>query len=191
MPALGRPMRPTSAMTFSSRTIQRSSPGCPFSHCRGARLVDDLKWVLPCPPRPPRATTTSSPGCLQVAEQVAAVAIADQGPRRDLDDQVRAAAAEAVGPLAVLAPLRPPVPLMREVGEVGQALDGPDHDVAAAAAVAAVGAAPRRVLLAAEAHAAVAAGPPRSHRWSPDRRTWGIHRGAGRGSLLRPEEGSR
>ena len=82
MPALGRPTRPTSAITFSSRVIQRSSPGWPVSTCRGARLVRDLKCVLPCPPRPPRATTTESPACLQVAEDVPAVAVADDRARR-------------------------------------------------------------------------------------------------------------
>ena len=79
---------------------------------------------------------------LEVPEQEAAVAIADQGPLGHLDDDVGAAAAEAIRPLAVLAPLRPPVALMREMGEVGQALHGADHDVSAATAVAAVGAAP-------------------------------------------------
>src|SRR2546421_233562 len=41
-------------MTFRSRVIQRSSPGWPDSAWRGARVVLDLKCVLPCPPRPPR-----------------------------------------------------------------------------------------------------------------------------------------
>ena len=91
---------------------------------------------------------------------MAPVAIADQGPRRDLDDQVVAAAAEAIGALAVLAAFGLPVPLVREVGEVRMALGSANDDAAAVAAVAAVGPAPRRVLLAPEAEAAVAARPP-------------------------------
>ena len=62
MPALGRPIRPASAMTLSSRVSQRSSPGVPGWASRGARLVEVAKALLPRPPRPPRATLTSSPG---------------------------------------------------------------------------------------------------------------------------------
>ena len=57
----------------------------------------------------------------EVAEQVTAVAVAHQGSWRDLDDQVLAAAAEAVGTLTMLAPLCPPVALVRQVSEVGMA----------------------------------------------------------------------
>ena len=146
-------------MTFSSRVIQRSSPGWPFSTWRGARLVARLEMGVAMPAAAAAGDDDLVAGRLQVAEQVAAVAVADQGPRRDLDDQVLAAAAEAVRALAVLAAVRLPVPLVREVREVGNAFHGADHDVAAVAAVAAVGAAARRVLLAAEAQAAVAAGP--------------------------------
>ena len=71
-----------------------------------------------------------------------------------------AAPAGAVGALAVLAAVGLPVPLVREVGEVRQPLDGAEDDAAAVAAVAAVGAAAGDVLLAAEAHAAVAAVAP-------------------------------
>src|SRR5262249_3695117 len=56
--------------------------------------------------------------------------------------------------------VRPPMPLMRQMGEVGQALDGPDDDVSSAAAIAAVGPAAGSVLLATETHATVASGPP-------------------------------
>ena len=97
---------------------------------------------------------------LQVAEHVAAVAVADDGPRRDLDDQVLGPSTGAVRALAVLAPVGLPVALGREVGEVGEALDGADDDVAAVAAVAAVRPAPGDVLLAPEAQAAVAAVAP-------------------------------
>ena len=62
LPAFGKPTSPASAMTLSSSEIHRSSPLSPGSNCRGARLVDDLKWTLPRPPLPPFAATTSSPG---------------------------------------------------------------------------------------------------------------------------------
>ena len=44
-------------MSFSSSSIQLSSPGVPFSACFGARWVAVAKCTLPRPPRPPRATT--------------------------------------------------------------------------------------------------------------------------------------
>jgi hypothetical protein len=46
-PAFGRPSRPTSASTRSSSASSNSSPGSPLVHWRGARLVEDLKWMLP------------------------------------------------------------------------------------------------------------------------------------------------
>ena len=52
-----------------------------------------------------------------------------------------------------------PVALVREVGEVGVAFRGANDHAAAVAAVPAVGPAPRRVFLAPEAQAAVAARP--------------------------------
>ncbi len=51
LPALGLPMRPTSAMTLSSRIRRRCSPLPPGVHSR-ARLVEDLKAALPLPPLP-------------------------------------------------------------------------------------------------------------------------------------------
>ena len=47
LPALGLPIRPTSAITFSSKISRRRSPLSPAVNSRGARLVDDLKCVLP------------------------------------------------------------------------------------------------------------------------------------------------
>ena len=73
------------------------------------------------------------------------------------DDQVFGAAAVALRAAAVLAALGPPVLAMRERGEAVDARLGDDDDAAAVAAVAAVGPAARDVLLAAEAHAAIAA----------------------------------
>src|SRR5207253_2047776 len=60
-PAFGRPTRPTSARSLSSRCTQRSTPLSPGSHLRGARLVAVANRALPRPPRPPGATLKRSP----------------------------------------------------------------------------------------------------------------------------------
>ena len=81
----------------------------------------------------------------------------DHRAGRHADHQVFGAAAVAIASRAVLAALGPPV---LAVGERRQAVDarlGDHDDAAAVAAVAAVRPAARHVLLAAEAHAAVAA----------------------------------
>src|SRR5258706_424435 len=52
LPAFGRPSRPTSASTRSSSARRRLSPGSPRVNWRGARLMLDLKWMLPSPPLP-------------------------------------------------------------------------------------------------------------------------------------------
>jgi hypothetical protein len=111
----------------------------------------------------------------QVAQQVVAIAIAHQRARRYLDDQVRTAPAEAVGSLTVLASLGLPMALMREVCEIRVAQGCTNDDAAAVAAVAAVGPAPRRVLFAPKAEAAVPSGAPlhkdghtiHKHGWRP------------------------
>ena len=56
-PALGFPMRPTSAMSLSSRRRVRSTQASPWVNWRGVWLTDDLKCSLPRPPRPPGAAT--------------------------------------------------------------------------------------------------------------------------------------
>src|SRR5690606_6819028 len=61
LPALGKPSRPTSAITFISKRSVRFSPGRPGPYWRGARLVLDLKRVLPKPPLPPCATFSVCP----------------------------------------------------------------------------------------------------------------------------------
>ncbi|MNE53445.1 hypothetical protein D3C80_1481770 [compost metagenome] len=62
LPAFGRPSRPTSANTFISIFRSRWSPGLPGVVWRGARLVLDLKRVLPRPCQPPWATISFWPG---------------------------------------------------------------------------------------------------------------------------------
>ena len=76
---------------------------------------------------------------------------------RNVNDQVFGAAAVALLAAAMLAAFGAP---LFAVGQDGQAIDaglGNHDDAAAVAAVAAIGAAARDVLLATEAHAAVAA----------------------------------
>src|SRR5690606_36352844 len=61
LPAFGKPSRPTSASSFSSSFSTRCSPSSPGVDCRGERLVELLKCMLPRPPLPPRATNRRSP----------------------------------------------------------------------------------------------------------------------------------
>ena len=142
-------------MSFSSSRTVRASPGSPGVDCRGARLVDDLKRMLPLPPLPPRATTTWSPGCGQVLEHVAVLGVDDHGAGRDGKDQVLGRGPVAIGPGAALAAGGLPLLAMGQGGEAVDALLGHEDHAAAVAAVAAVGAAARDVFLPAEADAAV------------------------------------
>ncbi len=93
----------------------------------------------------------------QVFEDVAVNRVADDGAGWDAEEEVFGAAAVAVGAAAVLAALGAPAFAMGEGGEAVDAGLGHQDDAAAVAAVAAVGPAAGDVLLAAEAHAAVAA----------------------------------
>ena len=61
LPTDGKPTKPTSANNFNSKRKTRSSPGSPFSAISGAVLTLVAKWILPRPPRPPLATTSSWP----------------------------------------------------------------------------------------------------------------------------------
>ena len=102
-------------------------------------------------------------GVLQVAQQMTTVAIANQGPGRNLDDQIRAAAPEAIGTLAVLAALCLPMALMGKMREVRMPFGRADDHAAAMTPIAAVGASARCIFLPPKAHAAVAASPS-SHK---------------------------
>ena len=64
-PAFGSPTIPQSASNFNSKTILFVTPGKPFSATLGHLFLDDLKQALPLPPRPPFATTNSSPSFLK------------------------------------------------------------------------------------------------------------------------------
>ena len=96
-------------------------------------------------------------GRRQILQHVAVVGVHDDRAGRNADDQIFGAAAVAVGAAAVLAALGAPLLAMGERDEAIDARLGDHDDAAAVAAVAAVGTAARHVLLAAEAHAAVAA----------------------------------
>ena len=67
-------------MTLSSRTSQRSSPGTPGWNSRGVRLVELAK--ICCRGRRVRLPRRSLlAGIFEVAQDVEAVAIDDDGPR--------------------------------------------------------------------------------------------------------------
>ena len=117
----------------------------------------DLKRVLPLPPSPPRAAIDSLARRGQVFQHVAVLGVDDDRAGRHADDEVLGTAAVAVRAAAVLAALGPPVLAMRERRQAVDARLGHHDDAAAVAAVAAVRPAARHVLLAAKAHAAVAA----------------------------------
>src|SRR5262249_15915178 len=56
---------PTSAISLSSSSRTRFSPGRPGPNWRGERLVLDLNRWLPHPPLPPRATSSVSPSWIR------------------------------------------------------------------------------------------------------------------------------
>ena len=141
-------------MTFSSRTIQRSSPGVPLPNWRGARLVEVANALLPRPPPAARGDDDLLAGAVEVAQDVAAVAVVDDRAGRHGDDEVFGLAAVAVARLALAAGVGAPVLAVDDVGEAVAAGDGADDHVAAVAAVAAVRPALGDVLLAPEATAA-------------------------------------
>ena len=92
----------------------------------------------------------------EVAEQ-RAVGVADLGADGHLHEQLGPVGAALVGAAPVAAVGGAEVMLVTEEREVAQLAGGDEHDVAAGRAVAAVGPASGHVLLAAEAHGAVAA----------------------------------
>src|SRR3989441_5574879 len=118
-------------------------------------------------PPTPRTADGEDPlaGRGQVPEALAGVAVGDDGAEGDPEDEITAARAVTVRPLAVLAALGVVVALVVVVEERGERGIGFEPDAAAVAAVAAVGAAAGNVLLTAEADTA---GPPTA---APDENT--------------------
>ena len=182
MPAFGSPTRPMSAIRRSSSRIQRSAPGSPFWACLGAWWVDVLKWVLPSPPRPPRATIAVWPTRHEVGEQRPGLVVVDGGAGRDVEDQVVAGLAVAARPRAAAAGRRPEVVAVVEVAKGRLAGVDPEVDRAAAAAVAAVGTAARDVRLLPEGRGPVAA----IAGADPDLHAVEEHRGHSRTGCRRP-----
>ena len=93
----------------------------------------------------------------KILEHVAVFGVDDDRAGRHLDDQILGVAAVAIASRCRARRVGAPLFAMRERGEPIDARLGDHDDAAAVAAVAAVGPAARHVLLAAEAHAAVAA----------------------------------
>ena len=143
LPAFGMPSRPTSASTFSSSLSSRRSPSLPSVFWRGARLVVDLKCMLPQPPSPPLASSTCWPCSVRSATISPSSASMISVPTGMRSDDVVGALAIAVGAAAVLAVARL---VQLGVAVVDQRIDvavGDRPDAAALAAVAAVGTAER------------------------------------------------
>ena len=141
LPALGRPIRPMSAISFSRSQIHISWPTWPGLAWRGAWLDGPLKCALPKPPLPPFKSTTRWPGSVISASTVSWSSASTTVPGGTRSDDVVAALAGAVAAHAVLAGLGLEVLLVAEVDQRIEAVDAFEHDVAALAAVAAVGAA--------------------------------------------------
>ena len=70
LPALGKPIRPTSATVFNSRTTSRLTPGSPRRAKPGARRLVEARAALPNPPRPPSAITNLVPAPTKSARTV-------------------------------------------------------------------------------------------------------------------------
>ena len=156
LPALGKPTRPMSATTLSSRTISRSSPGSPSSAKPGAlRLAAGQRGVAEAAAAA-LGDHQLGAGADQVGEHLA-VAVGDDRAVGHREHQVVAVAAVPVvaRPVpAVLGPALRAVVVVEQRRDVG--VDPQDHG-AAVAAVAAVGAAERLELLAVHRGHAVAA----------------------------------
>ena len=103
---------------------------------------------------------------LEVAQQIAPIAIAHQGSRRDLNDQVFTAAPEVTVSSDRARPARPsPVALVREGGPGSWRLSrGTNDDAIAVKAVSAMMGPPARRIPSPEAQAAVAARLALRHR---------------------------
>ena len=118
--------------------------------------MEETKQVLPRPPSSPWATTHALAFGYQVGDQHA-LAVADLGADRHLDDGGLAGLAVALLARAVTAALALEVHLVAKVREVAELARGDDDDVAAGPAVTAVGPAFGHVLLAAKADRASSA----------------------------------
>ncbi len=158
LPALGNPSRPTSASSFSSSSSRRSSPGVPSWAKRGVCRVEVAKFMLPSPPRPPRAMTTAwHPGSARSARSSPESWSRISVPDGDAQDEVVGRGPVAVAPHPVLPVPRPVVLLVPVVEQRGQPGVRLEDDRAAVAAVTAGGTAAVDELLPAEGHGAVPA----------------------------------
>ena len=135
----------------------RSSPGRPGLKRRGARLVDDLKWVLPKPPLPPLASSTRWPSVSRSAISVSLSSSKIWVPTGTFSVASAPPAPERSRPMPPPPFCRLEMLLVAVVDERVQPVDAFRPDVAATPAVAAVGAAELDELLAAEGERAVPA----------------------------------
>ena len=93
LPTFGKPSRPASASTRSSRRSSRCSPGVPGSACRGARFVGVAKWMVAAPAASAARDHGALAGGAQVGEQLARLGVVDERARRHAQDEVGAARA--------------------------------------------------------------------------------------------------
>ena len=157
LPALGMPISPTSAISFSLRMMIFSSPGWPGLAWRGAWLVELLKCALPKPPLPPRSKLDALAGRRQIGDQRLAVFFVDLRTDRHFHDRVVAVGAGHLLAHAAFAVLGADMLLEAVIDQRVEIVDRLDPDVAALAAIAAPGAAIFDELLAPERDAAVPA----------------------------------
>ena len=177
MPALGRPTRPTSASNLSRSQTHSSSPGLAgLVLARGAvgrGLVAGVAAAAHAALEQGDALALIG----EVGEQAAFLVVGeDLGADRNLDDQILAAGAGAVGARAALAARRAEMLGVAEIDQRIEARHGFEDDVAALAAVAAVGAAEFDELFAPEADRARGRPRPTARRSWPGRENASLHR---------------
>lgn len=152
LPALGRPTRPTSAISFSLSQIVRSSPAWPWIGPARRLVHRALEAGVAEAAVAALGQAHAHAQLVEIGQQGLAVLIEHLGAGRDLQHHLVAIAAMTVAPHAVMAGPGLEVLLVAEVDQGVQALDRLDPDVAAPAAVAAVRSAIFDELLAPERH---------------------------------------
>ena len=117
LPAFGAPTRPMSAMSFSSSSTQRSSPGVPFSAWRRRAVGRRREARVAAAAATAAGDDEAGIGLEQLADPVAVGMGADHRPGRDANDDVRGAAAVRLAPGAAAARVGAEVAPALEVAE--------------------------------------------------------------------------
>ena len=138
LPAFGLPTRPTSAITFSSKSRLRTSPSPPGVCSRGA-VGRRFEMGVAIAAAAAAGDDDLLADLRQVFQEKLAVGVVDHGAGGNRQDQIRGAAAVAIAAGAGHAILGPPMFAMGQSSEAIDARLGHENDAAAVAAVAAVG----------------------------------------------------